>query len=250
MKLDIDNLIVAMKRIDFTPDKIRFNGKYHEFITGIDAMGQPVIAYYICKDGVALYGCISRNISKKWSNKKDELMTDSELRHYKKVLRELREVRDIAMASDSTRIKTANLANIDEPIIKNSGRPVQITEPAPAVRKMALKASKWDDHEILRDRVAQRFLRNCTEVIGDRSKIKTLRLIELLNSDENMPWYVYNKGNPIGNQHLWRILEKFDIRSTDIRFKSGVAKGFHTETFLQAWRCVLWLLVFGAKVNK
>lgn len=118
------------------------------------------------------------------------------------------------------------------------------------IRQKTHIISKWDDYDILHDRVARRLLKDCIEVSGNRSKIRTIKLVDLLNATEEMPWSIYNAGKPISYNHLWRILAKFDIHSTDIRFKSGVFKGFRTEWFLRAWRRVLILLPSQSKIKR
>jgi hypothetical protein len=245
MNSDISNFRLGMYQSGLIPPKeINLDRELHLFEVANEYSSRTETGYYICHEGkpsVGLYGCKSMGISKIWSSKKVEQMTDSELRQYKKVLSKLRNIRDNARASVSSGKKIKKPATIDEPIIKASDHPVLIVEPMPVENKKTHKEPKWNDQEILNDRVARRFLKDCMDVSGKRSKIKTLKLINLLNADEAMPWYVYNKGKPIGSQHLWRILEKFDIHSEDIRFKNGTFKGFYIESFREAWRSVLAL---------
>lgn len=138
------------------------------------------------------------------------------------------EIRNLRSAKQ-TSVKTTNLEKVSK-----SGR---------ALVQKAPVESIWDNEEILNDRVALRFLRDCTKVSGKRSKIKTLTLIDALNTDESMPWYAYQTGKPIGTYHFSELLKRFDIHSADIRFKGRVHKGFRTESFYQALRRIQLLLV-------
>lgn len=243
MKQEFNKLMLAMKRSGMTPPtKIVKDFKRHKFVAGEDQMGQPISGYYIFKDGVCLYWSKGLGINNKWSCKKVEQMTESEQRHYKKVIRELRAVRDNAGATVNAHSISRQSAIVNAMLMEEPGQKKQTAQKAQAKRQKAQAVSKWNDKEILNDRVARRFLLECIEVIGDRSAIKTLKLVALLNSNEQMPWYVYNTGKPIGNYHLSHLLGKFDIRSEGITFKKGKAKGFRKKSFLEAWHRVQKLL--------
>lgn len=245
MHPDVSNFRLGMYKSGLIPPKvINRDRELSLFEVANEYSSRTETCYYIYHEGepsVGLYGCESMGISKKWSSKKLEQMSDKEQRHYKKIMSELRIIRDNAGAT----VKISNTlkpVTVDSPSVAVPALPGPVAESAPAVRKKSNEVSNWNDQDILNDRVARRFLKDCMDVSGKRTEIKTLKLIDLLNADEAMPWYTYNTGKPIGSQHLWRILAKFDIRSTDIRFKKGSFKGFYTDSFREAWRRVLFLL--------
>lgn len=214
MKPNINNLILAIKRSGMKPPtEIVADGTRHKFTASEDKMGHPVHGYYIAKDGIGLYWSDGLGISKKWTNQKVELMTKSEQLHYKKTLLELKRVRDKVAA------KTGSSSKSDK-------RHSSHNKGTPAVMRK--------DDDLPSNRIAKRLLTDCITVIGKRSKVKTLKLLELLSSSEDMPWYVFRSGQPIGAYHLSHILAQFGIKSGNIRFKSGIAKGFYCEQFADA----------------
>ncbi|WP_277058803.1 DUF3631 domain-containing protein [Trichlorobacter lovleyi] len=214
MKPKINNFKLAIKRSGMKPPtEIVADGTRHKFTAGEDKMGHPIHGYYITKDGIGLYWSKGLGISQKWSSQKVEQMTKPEQQHYKKILLELKRVRDMVTA------KTGSSSKSDKQHSShNKGTPVV----------------KRKNEDLPSDRVAKRLLTDCITVVDKRSKVKTLKLLDLLNSSEDMPWYVFRSGQPIGPYHLSHMLAQFGIKSGNIRFKSGIAKGFYCEQFTEA----------------
>ena len=241
MKSHTDKFKNAMHRRGITPPFIiEDDDKLHDFISVNVTSSHRDKCHYIYSAGnpsIGLFGCKSRGISRKWSSKKIEDMTDKEQRDYEnklhvmKVLLKKKETAVVNAHSISRQSAIVNALLMEEP-----GQKKQTAQKAQAKRKKAQEVSNWNDKKILKDRVARRFLLECIEVIGDRKKIKTLLLLDKLNADESMPWYVFRSGKPIGTFHFSQMLAKFDIRSEALPFKGNVkAKGFRTELFHKAW---------------
>lgn len=225
MKPNINNLILAIKRSGMEPPtEIVADGKRHKFIAGKDKTDHPIFGYYIAKEGFGLYWSKGLGISNKvWSNKKLKLMRDSEKRHYKKIKQELLDIQGKA------KFTAQNSSNPDK---HESKRP----QPVDQSNKMTKTVAKQKDQAIQEDRIARRLLNDCCTVIGTRNKVKTHKLLVLLNSSEEMPWHLFNTGSPIGIYHLSKLLKKFDIKSHNILFKRGVARGYCCEQFTDAVR--------------
>lgn len=86
--------------------------------------------------------------------------------------------------------------------------------------------------------IEHQLLIDSNDVFVDKNitKIKSLRLLKLLNSDKAKPWKIICNGKNLHSRRLSKLLEKFGIHSKDIRFKSGVCKGFHRKSFVKAVR--------------
>lgn len=220
MKTKTNDLTLAIKRSGMKPPtEIVADGTLHKFTAGEDKKGHPIHGYYIAKDGTGLYGSKALGISKKWSNQKVDQMTKSEQLHYMKTLLELKRVRDMVSA------KTGSSSKSDKQLSSHL---------EPPARKKSTPVVKRKNENLPSNRVAKRLLNDCITVVDKRSKVKTLKLLELLNSSEDMPWYVFRSGQPIGAYHLSHMLAQFGIKSGNIRFKSGIAKGFYCEQFTDA----------------
>lgn len=68
------------------------------------------------------------------------------------------------------------------------------------------------------------------------SKMKTKRLLVYLCADHQKPWSAFKGGKKLGARQLASILKPYGIHSKDIRFKSGVVKGYRREWFSSAKR--------------
>ena len=62
-------------------------------------------------------------------------------------------------------------------------------------------------------------------------------LLAALCADRNKPWATFCNGNKISARRLNTILQKeFGLHSKDIRFKSGVFKGFYKKMIVETYR--------------
>jgi hypothetical protein len=68
------------------------------------------------------------------------------------------------------------------------------------------------------------------------SKMKTKRLLACLCTDQEKPWATFCSGQNLNSRKLSSLLKEFSIHSKDIRFKSGVVKGYRKEWFKRAIR--------------
>jgi hypothetical protein len=82
-------------------------------------------------------------------------------------------------------------------------------------------------------------IRSCFAEHHDRhngsARIRSSRLLEYLISNEEWPWAEFSKGFPLKLSGLARLLSQFDIRPRDLRFDSGVFKGYEDSDFAEAW---------------
>ena len=82
-------------------------------------------------------------------------------------------------------------------------------------------------------------IRSCferhAEKHDDRTRIRSSRLLECLTSNEEWPWAEFYKGFPLKVAGMARLLNPFDIRPRDLRFDSGIFKGYEQSDFEDAW---------------
>jgi putative DNA primase/helicase len=67
-------------------------------------------------------------------------------------------------------------------------------------------------------------------------EVSTKSFITKLSEDEERPWATFNKGKPITDRQLARMLRKYGIASEDVHPSDGVhAKGYKRVRFEEAW---------------
>jgi hypothetical protein len=66
-------------------------------------------------------------------------------------------------------------------------------------------------------------------------RVKSAALLDWLNSIEESPWAEFNKGFPLKAAGMARLLNPFDICPRDLRFDSGVFKGYERADFEDVW---------------
>jgi putative DNA primase/helicase len=66
------------------------------------------------------------------------------------------------------------------------------------------------------------------------------RLIELLIADEDQPWATYNKGNPVSQRQVARLLGAYSIISETVHLAGEKdAKGYKLDRFHDAFESYL-----------
>jgi hypothetical protein len=74
--------------------------------------------------------------------------------------------------------------------------------------------------------------------VFDREGVDRIRTEELLHALTARPgwrWKEHRHGRPITDRQLSGLLRPFDIRPKDLRFETGVAKGYEKKAFLESW---------------
>src|SRR5262249_39760282 len=66
-------------------------------------------------------------------------------------------------------------------------------------------------------------------------EILTKALITELCADEERPWATFNKGKPITDRQIARILKKYRIFSGDVHASGVHGKGYKRASFEDAW---------------
>src|SRR5258708_3985622 len=66
-------------------------------------------------------------------------------------------------------------------------------------------------------------------------RLSTMELLSDLGEMETSPWPEFNHGKPLTPTTLARLLRPFDIKPRDVRFDSGILKGYERENFRDAW---------------
>jgi hypothetical protein len=79
-----------------------------------------------------------------------------------------------------------------------------------------------------------RLLADCRTAFGNDTALSTITLLERLKTDPEAPW---NEHGPAGltAMKLGHMLREYDIRSRNIRFTDGQAKGYYRAEFTDAW---------------
>ncbi|GLZ14188.1 hypothetical protein Acsp04_44230 [Actinomadura sp. NBRC 104425] len=79
-----------------------------------------------------------------------------------------------------------------------------------------------------------RLLADCRTAFGADTALPTAVLLERLKADPEAPWNDYGP-NGLTAMKLGALLREYDIRSANIRFPGGQAKGYRRADFLDAW---------------
>ncbi|MGQ0574470.1 MAG: DUF3631 domain-containing protein [Pseudonocardia sp.] len=99
-----------------------------------------------------------------------------------------------------------------------------------AVLHLAAEATDTDEGS---DRI--RLLVDCHTAIGDLPAIPTALLLQRLRADPEAPWADYGHIG-LNARRLGILLGEYGIRSANIRFTEGQAKGYHRADFTDTWR--------------
>jgi hypothetical protein len=79
-------------------------------------------------------------------------------------------------------------------------------------------------------------LADCRPAFGDDAVIRSADLVHKLTADPERPWAEYNRGDPITQRQLARILSAFGIISVNVRPEVGPqSKGYRRTDFEEAW---------------
>jgi hypothetical protein len=100
-------------------------------------------------------------------------------------------------------------------------------------RKAALHLSARGKDESLSEGVE--LLQHCQDAFEDRRWMTTAILLESLWNRDESPWREYQRGKPLSDRMLARMLREYDIRSKDIRTDTGTRKGYYATDFRDAW---------------
>lgn len=79
-----------------------------------------------------------------------------------------------------------------------------------------------------------RLLADCRTAFADADALPTVELLRRLKDDPEGPWATYGHTG-LSPVRLGNLLREFDIGPETIRFPTGQAKGYHRETFRDAW---------------
>jgi hypothetical protein len=66
-------------------------------------------------------------------------------------------------------------------------------------------------------------------------KLTTKQILDCLNGLAERPWPTWNKGRPLNEHNLGRLLRPFEIKSRTIRLADGTPKGYVRADFVDAW---------------
>ena len=79
-------------------------------------------------------------------------------------------------------------------------------------------------------------LADCGPAFGDDDVIRSIDLVAKLGADPERPWAEYNRGKPITQRQVAKLLGTFGIISVNVRPKVGPqGKGFRRIDFEEAW---------------
>ncbi|GAA0613089.1 DUF3631 domain-containing protein [Kribbella sandramycini] len=79
-----------------------------------------------------------------------------------------------------------------------------------------------------------RLLSDCRTAFQDADALPTAELLVRLKGDSEAPWATYGV-NGLSAMKLGNLLRDFEIRSSNIRFTTGQAKGYTRSDFADAW---------------
>ncbi|MFG2002109.1 DUF3631 domain-containing protein [Spirillospora sp. NPDC048911] len=79
-----------------------------------------------------------------------------------------------------------------------------------------------------------RLLGDCRAAFGHDNALPTATLLERLKADPEAPWASYGHTG-LTAMRLGALLREYDIRSGNVRFPGGQAKGYLRADFLDAW---------------
>jgi len=66
-------------------------------------------------------------------------------------------------------------------------------------------------------------------------RLASRQIVEYLNSLTDRPWPTWNRGRPLTENVLSRLLKPFEIKSQTVRLAEGTAKGYKRADFTDAW---------------
>ncbi|MFF5262010.1 DUF3631 domain-containing protein [Actinomadura viridis] len=89
-----------------------------------------------------------------------------------------------------------------------------------------------DDHQETSTRL--RLLTDCRTAFGTDTALPTAVLLDRLKADPEAPWVDYGPSG-LTAMKLGAMLREYDIRSANVRFPGGQAKGFKRADFADAW---------------
>jgi putative DNA primase/helicase len=78
-------------------------------------------------------------------------------------------------------------------------------------------------------------LQDIRKAFGDADAIRSADLVESLTADPERPWAEYNRGKPITQRQLARLLGGFHIISTNVRLLGQQGKGYRRSDFEGVW---------------
>jgi len=79
-------------------------------------------------------------------------------------------------------------------------------------------------------------LADCRPAFGDAAVIRSADLVQELTADPERPWAEYNRGDPITQRQLAKLLGTFGITSVNVRPEVGPqGKGYRRVDFEEAW---------------
>ncbi|RZT15214.1 uncharacterized protein DUF3631 [Kribbella sp. VKM Ac-2569] len=96
---------------------------------------------------------------------------------------------------------------------------------------LTLLADQEDSAELP---LSVRLLADCRSAFRDADALPTADLLQRLLADEEAPWATLGSGG-LSPMKLGMLLRDFEIRSGNIRFPTGQAKGYHRSAFTDAW---------------
>ncbi|MEV6890774.1 DUF3631 domain-containing protein [Kribbella sp. NPDC051137] len=96
---------------------------------------------------------------------------------------------------------------------------------------LTLLAEQEDSAELP---LSVRLLADCRTAFRDADALPTADLLQRLLADDEAPWATLGSGG-LSPMKLGMLLRDFEIRSGNIRFPTGQAKGYHRHAFTDAW---------------
>src|SRR5262245_32186292 len=80
-------------------------------------------------------------------------------------------------------------------------------------------------------------LADCRPAFGDDAVIRSADLVHELTADPERPWAEYNRGDPITQRQLAKLLGTFGLISVNVRPEVGPpGKGYRRVDFEEAWK--------------
>ncbi|TQM44110.1 uncharacterized protein DUF3631 [Pseudonocardia cypriaca] len=74
---------------------------------------------------------------------------------------------------------------------------------------------------------------------ADEPRIHTRDLLVRLNQESDLGWSTYERGGELGPMLLAKLLQPYEIKSTQVRIGSDNRQGFYRATFDEAWSSYL-----------
>jgi hypothetical protein len=79
-----------------------------------------------------------------------------------------------------------------------------------------------------------RLLTDCREVFGSELAMRTTELVDKLKANDEAPWATYGPAG-LSARKLGDMLRAYKIKSTNVRFADGQAKGYLRADFADSW---------------